>query len=655
MMNFCPKVIKLGDIIDFIETQLDIHKISADANMKSYFLGKQLSQWINNDLLSYIDAINDYVNPFCYNYKCKKTIILTSMDSLQLDYGRDAFFDKSGIQRLKDNYMLSCENSPQERFEYIATQVGTNKKHSQYLYDISSKHWLSYSTPILALGKTRHGLPISCYLSYLPDTSEGLLTTLGEVNELSMLGGGVGIGIGLRSADDGSVGCLPHLKTYDSCSLAYRQDRVRRGAYAAYLPIDHPDIIEFIEMRKSTGDHNIRCLNMHHGICITDKFMKQIEECTLNEMSNTVWKLVDPHTLKTKKEVDIRDLWQRILETRLRTGEPYICFIDTCNTYMNPYQKKLGLKINQSNLCTEIILPTDKDRTAICCLSSVNLEYYDDWKNDDYFFLAILEMLDNVLNIFINKIISNPRLNRIFNSVSKERSIGLGVLGFHAYLQKHNIAFESEDARKINTEIFSKLKEQVDKANSELGKRRGSPSDIEGSGNRFSYCIAIAPNASTSIIMGNTSPGIEPFRANAYRQDTISGSYLTKNKFLTSLLNQKYPDGHDTRRTDHIWNSIITNNGSIQHMDIFSDVEKNVFKTAFEIDQHWILEHASDRQPFIDQSQSLNLFLKPTINIKELFDLHLYAWKAGLKTLYYCRSTRLDSDRPQISECKSCQ
>jgi ribonucleoside-diphosphate reductase alpha chain len=649
-MNLCLKIVNLDNILCYFSLQ-GIN----DYNMLSHVIGKQLHFWAtyaNVDISSSCqNMISNFIKRFSQNNieaNILRNNIDINMNPFKKCYIRDQLFDPNGLLKLRNSYMLSFESSPQDRFEYIAIQFSSSKSHAAYLYDISSKHWISYSTPILAYGKTKHGLPISCYLSYLSDTSDGLLNTLVEVNELSMLGGGVGIGVGLRSPDHISTGCMSHLKTYDSCSLAYRQDRIRRGAYAAYLNIDHPEVIEFIDMRKSTGDHNIRCLNIHHGICITDKFMNQLQSCN-STTKDTIWKLVDPHTKECKKEIDIRHLWQRILETRLRTGEPYICFIDTCNNNMNPEQKEAGLGITQSNLCTEIILPTNENRTAICCLTSLNLEYYDEWKNDNNFFLVILEMLDNVLEFFILKIKNKPRLHRLLNSVINERSIGLGVLGFHAYLQKHNIAFESEEARKHNIEIFSFIRTHVDKANKILGKQRGSPSDCLKSGNRFAYTIAIAPNASTSIIIGNTSPGIEPFRANAYRQDTSSGSYLNKNKFLKTILHTKKSN------KDLLWNSIITNNGSVQHLTELTNNEKDIYKTAFEIDQNWIIKHAADRQPFIDQAQSVNLFIKPTIDVLELHNLHFSAWKLGLKTLYYCRSTKLDADRPHINECSVCQ
>jgi ribonucleoside-diphosphate reductase alpha chain len=562
-------------------------------------------------------------------------------NGILIDLSRDDKFDKLGKQRLNESYMMPEEVSHQERFAYVCSKMGTDNTHSQRLYEYVSQHWLSMSTPILSYGKAKHGLPISCYLSYMEDTSNGLIDTLSEVNQLSMLGGGVGVGVGIRTSDNKSTGVMPHLNTYDACSLAYKQDGVRRGSTAMYLNIDHPDVLQFIEMRKATGDHNIRCLNLHHGLNVSDKFMTLIEKCIDegqkgNEIDDT-WNLIDPHSKEIRGSVGARDLWQRILETRMKTGEPYLCFIDTCNSGMYPFQREKGLSIKQSNLCTEIILPTDSTRTAVCCLSSLNLEYYDEWKDNDVFIHDVLEMLDNALSIFIER--SPDRISRARNSAEKERSIGVGVLGFHALLQQKNIPFESDEAAKINCSIFKGIKEKIDKANLTLGALRGSPEDAEGTGRRFCCTMAIAPTATSSIIMGNTSPSIEPFRANAYRQDTLSGSFLNKNKYLVSILSERLSNSDEER----VWSHIISNSGSVQQLpsNLLSDDEKKVFKTAFEIDQKWIIRHAADRQLWIDQSQSTNLFLKPDVGVQDLHSLHFNAWKRGLKSLYYLRSTKI--------------
>jgi len=562
---------------------------------------------------------------------------------INVDYSRDSLFDELGIKRLKESYMKDDEVSPQERFAYVSKAFGSNPKHAQRLYDYASNHWLSYSTPILSFGRSKRGLPISCFLPYLDDSAEGLVSTLAEVNWLSMLGGGVGIGIGIRSADDKSVGVMPHLRTYDASSLAYRQGRTRRGSYAAYLDISHPDILIFLEMRKPTGDPNMRTLNLHHGINITDDFMHLIEKSMLDEHADDTWELKDPHSGEVRDTIPARELWQRILEMRMMTGEPYLHFIDTSNRMMPDFQKKLGLSIKQSNLCSEIILPTDKERTAVCCLSSLNLEYYDDWKNNSMFLRDVAEMLDNVLEYFI--VNAPSAIKRARYSAIRERSIGIGALGWHAYLQRNSIPWESAMAVGRNNQIFKHIREGLDLANIKLGKERGEAPDAVGTGRRFSHMLAIAPNASSSIIMGNTSPSIEPLRANAYRQDTLSGSALNKNKWLDAII-KKYCDSPPTGNKlgmeyDEIWSSIIANDGSVQHLDWLSDWDKDVFKTSMEIDQRWLVQHAADRQQYIDQAQSVNLFFRPDANVMYLHAVHFMAWKQGLKTLYYCRSEKI--------------
>ena len=555
---------------------------------------------------------------------------------ITIDYDRDKLFDELGIKRLQESYMKEDEKSPQHRFAFVSKAFGTDIAHSQRLYDYSSKHWLSYSTPILSFGRSKRGLPISCFLNYIEDTAEGLVDNLSETNWLSMLGGGVGIGFGIRSADDKSTGIMPHLKIYDASSLAYRQGRTRRGSYAAYLDISHPDIISFLEMRKPTGDPNVRCLNLHHGINITDDFMILIEKSMLDPDFDDSWNLVDPHSNEIRETVSAKMLWQMILELRMHTGEPYIHYIDTSNREMPQHLKDLGLKINQSNLCSEIILPTNEERTAVCCLSSLNLETYDEWKNDELFLRDVAEMLDNVLQYFIDN--APDSIARAKHSASRERSIGVGALGFHAYLQRNGIPFEGVMAKVTNNQIFKNIREKLDEANVQLGSERGEAPDAVGTGKRFSHFMAIAPNASSSIIMGNTSPSIEPYRANAYRQDTLSGSYLNKNRWLDKIIKEKAKDDNDY---NDIWSSIIANDGSCQHLDILSDLEKGVFKTSMEIDQRWVIDLAADRQMYIDQAQSLNLFFRPDAHIKYIHAIHFMAWKKGVKTLYYCRSEKI--------------
>jgi len=476
---------------------------------------------------------------------------------VKIDLEKDKLFDELGIKRLQESYMRDDETSPQQRFAYVSSSFGSNTEHAQRLYDYASNHWLSYSTPILSYGRSKRGMPISCFLNYIEDTAEGLVDNLSETNWLSMLGGGVGIGFGIRSADDKSTGVMPHLKIYDASSLAYRQGRTRRGSYAAYLDISHPDIISFLEMRKP----------------------------------------MLPQFLKDK-----------------------------------------GLKIHQSNLCSEIILPTNEERTAVCCLSSLNLEYYDDWKNDSLFLKDVAEMLDNVLEFFITN--APDTISRAIYSASRERSIGIGALGFHAYLQKNNIAFEGVMAKVANNQMFKHIRSKLDEANQILGSERGEAPDAVGTGQRFSHLMAIAPNASSSIIMGNTSPSVEPYRANAYRQDTLSGAFLNKNKHLDKII-QKHAEIHPEGWSDEVWSSIIANDGSVQHFEWLDENDRAVFKTSMEIDQRWVIELAADRQQYIDQAQSLNLFFRPDAHIKYIHAIHFMAWKKGLKTLYYCRSEKI--------------
>ena len=555
---------------------------------------------------------------------------------IKIDLEKDKLFDELGIKRLQESYMRDDETSPQQRFAYVSSSFGSNTEHSQRLYDYASNHWLSYSTPILSYGRSKRGMPISCFLNYIEDTAEGLVDNLSETNWLSMLGGGVGIGFGIRSADDKSTGVMPHLKIYDASSLAYRQGRTRRGSYAAYLDISHPDIISFLEMRKPTGDPNVRCLNLHHGINITDDFMQLIENCMLNPEADDSWNLVDPKSKEIRETVSAKHLWQQILELRMHTGEPYIHYIDTSNRMLPQFLKDKGLKVHQSNLCSEIILPTNEERTAVCCLSSLNLEYYDEWKNEPLFLRDVAEMLDNVLEYFITN--APDTISRAIYSASRERSIGVGALGFHAYLQKNNIAFEGVMAKVSNNQIFKHIREKLDEANQILGKERGEAPDAVGTGQRFSHLMAIAPNASSSIIMGNTSPSVEPYRANAYRQDTLSGAFLNKNRWLDRIikgLTQTEEEYND------VWSSIIANDGSVQHLNILDENQKAIFKTSMEIDQRWVIELAADRQQYIDQAQSLNLFFRPDAHIKYIHAIHFMAWKKGLKTLYYCRSEKI--------------
>lgn len=867
------------------------------------------------------------------------------------DYSKNKLFDELGLLRLKDSYMMDGEQDPQDRFEFICNMFGSNPEHSQRLYNYASNHWLSYSTPILSFGRTKNGLPISCYLNYLEDSSEGLVNTLSETNWLSMLGGGVGIHIGIRGVDDKSTGVMPHLKLYEASSLAFRQGKcyapgteiltdrgwvlieglstsdtvacvndkghlqwdkptelvaedysgtmirfynenrgidfsvtedhsmviqrkskingwgeslikiiaagvprhnearfllstvnpnkekvditpyeqlliafqadgyktkngdtefhfskerkiarlksildstsfrynirsvidgtttitvydffgdkdfswidlkiispnkaltmleeiaewdgcrsreysitysntnlaaankvhalaviagrssrlnhleregnrkilhtvyisnnpyfnleklekikyeytgkvyccvvptgkiivrnngvslicgnTRRGSYAAYLDISHPDIVQFLEMRKPTGDPNLRTLNLNHGINIPDKFMQIIENCMNNPNYDDSWELIQPNNGKVVEVVSAKELWQKILEIRANTGEPYLWFIDTANKAIPEFQKKLGLKNHGSNLCSEISLVTSPERTAVCCLSSVNLEYYDHWKSNSQFIPDVLEMLDNVIEYFINH--APDAISRARYSAYRERSVGVGVLGFHAYLQKRRVPFESALAKSINLQIFKSIRSQLDLANENLAKSRLPCPDAAEFGiiKRNSHVMAIAPTASASIIMGNTSPSIEPYAANVYRQDTVSGAYINKNRqFKEFLENYAITNELDSDWIADQWESIIANKGSVQHLEWLDDYSKQVFKTAREIDPEWIISHACDRQEYIDQAQSVNIYIDPKIHVKRLHMLHFMAWKHGLKGLYYCRSEKVGS------------
>jgi ribonucleoside-diphosphate reductase alpha chain len=554
--------------------------------------------------------------------------------SITIDPSRDSLFDTLGLQRLRESYMMEEETSPQERFAYVSQAFSSNPEHAQRLYEYSSKHWLSYSTPILSFGRSKRGLPISCFLNYMDDSAEGLVNNLSETNWLSMLGGGVGVHLGIRNSDDKSTGVMPHLKMYDASSLAYRQGRTRRGSYAAFLDVSHPDITQFLEMRKPTGDQNLRTLNLNHGINISDKFMDIIETCMKDPEANDDWELINPANGEVAEVVSAKGLWQKMLDLRMQTGEPYFIFIDTANQAMPKWLQDKGLKINGSNLCTEIFLPTSADRTAVCCLSSLNLEYYDDWKEVEKFIPDVMEMLDNVLQYFIDN--APDHIQRAILSATAERSVGLGTLGFHAYLQKNNLPIDGVMAKLTNKDIFSHIKKECERADADLVIERGPCPDAASAGmlRRFSHHMAIAPNASSSLIMGNTSPSVEPYRANVFRQDTLSGAFVYRNRFLTKRLADLGMDDDDT------WASIIAHDGSIQHLDVPEDL-KEVFKTAMEIDQRWLVELAADRQTFIDQGQSVNLFFQPNTTIAYLHAVHFMAWKQGLKSLYYLRSDKV--------------
>ena len=555
--------------------------------------------------------------------------------TVKIDLSRDALFDELGLIRLRESYMRPDEQSPQERLAFVAQQFASNDAHAQRIYDYASRHWLSFSTPILSFGRSKNGLPVSCYLTYMPDSADGLVNTLSEVNRLSMAGGGVGIHVGIRNADEKSVGVMPHLKVYDAACLAYRQGSTRRGSYAAFLDADHPDIIPFVEMRKPTGDQNLKALNLHHGVNLTDAFMEKIEASMRDENADDSWDLKNPATGEVVETISARDLWQRILEMRMHTGEPYLVFLDTANRALPSWLKERGLRIRGSNLCTEIFLPTSETRTAVCCLSSLNLEYFDDWKDHPDFIADTMEFLDNVLQHFIDH--APKHLEKARHSAERERSVGLGALGFHAYLQKKGIPLESALAKSVNLKIFRHIHDAALAADAKLCEERGPCPDAADAGvmRRFSHHTAVAPNATSSLIMGGTSPSIEPYRANIYRQDTISGAYIVKNRFLKAELAKRGLD------TDEVWADLIAHDGSVAHREDLPESVRMVFKTAFEIDQRWLVDLAGDRQAFIDQGQSLNLFFPPDVSISYLHACHFLAWKKGLKSLYYNRSDKL--------------
>ena len=557
---------------------------------------------------------------------------------MQLSYNRDNYLSEFSLKTLEDRYFVEGETSPQEAFARAAKAFADDDDHAQRLYDYASKLWFMFSTPILSNGGTTRGLPISCFLNYVEDSREGLTNHYTENAFLSSVGGGVGgCWTGVRSVGSKtsngseSTGVIPFLKVVDAEMLAFSQGVTRRGSYAAYLDISHPEIEEFLDVRKPTGgDVNRKSTNLHHGVMIGDDFMQLIENATRNPGFDDSWSLIDPHSGEVKKVVPAKTLWVKLIQNRVETGEPYIVFRDTVDEAVPEFQQKLGLRVHQSNLCSEITLPTDKDRTAVCCLSSVNLEEYDEWKNNDLFIPDLVRMLDNVLEHFIQN--APDQLSRASYSAMRERSIGLGAMGFHAHLQRHNIPFESAMAKGKNLQMFGRIKSEAVRATQQLAAERGDCPDGMGSGLRNSHLLAIAPNASSSIICGNTSPSIEPYRANAFTQKTKSGSSLLKNEYLESILQDLGQD------TDEVWKSIITNSGSVQHLDFLDEWTKEVFKTAVEIDQRWVVEMAGDRQEFICQSQSLNIFFPANVSKAELHAIHMMAWKRGVKTLYYLRS-----------------
>ncbi len=557
---------------------------------------------------------------------------------MQLSYNRDKYLSEFSVKTLEDRYFVDGESSPQEAFGRAAKAFADDDAHAQRLYDYASKLWFMFSTPILSNGGTKRGMPISCFLNYVDDSREGITNHYTENAYLSSVGGGVGgcwngvRSVGSKTSNGSeSTGVIPFLKVVDAEMLAFSQGVTRRGSYAAYLDISHPEVEEFLDIRKPTGgDINRKSVNLHHGILLSDEFMQLIEDATRYEGFDDSWDLIDPHSGEVCKTVSAKTLWVKLIQNRVETGEPYIMFRDTVEEALPEFQKNLGLDVHHSNLCSEITLATDKDRTAVCCLSSVNLEEYDEWKNNDMFIPDLIRMLDNVIEYFIQN--APDQLHRAKYSAMRERSLGLGAMGFHAFLQRHNIPFESAMAVGRNKQMFARIKSEALRATRQLAEERGECPDGEGYGVRNAHLLAIAPNASSSIICGNTSPSIEPYRANAFTQKTKSGSSLLKNEYLEDILRDLEQD------TDEVWKSIITNNGSVQHLDFLDEWTKDVFKTAVEIDQRWVIEMAGERQEQICQSQSLNIFFPANVSKQELHAIHMMAWKRGVKTLYYLRS-----------------
>ena len=557
--------------------------------------------------------------------------------TIRIDRSRDSKLTDFGKATLVDRYLNEGE-SYQDLFARVASTYADDNLHGQRIYNYMSNLWFMPSTPVLSNAGTERGLPISCFLNEASDSLNGIVDLWSENVWLAAKGGGIGSYWGnLRSIGEqvGRVGktsgIMPFIKVMDSLTLAISQGSLRRGSAACYLPIDHPEIEEFIEMRRPTGgDPNRRALNLHHGVLVTDAFMRAVE---LDEQ----WPLKSPYDGTVQSSMSARNLWIRLLTARVETGEPYIVFIDTVNRMIPQHHKLAGLTVKTSNLCSEITLPTGidksgRDRTAVCCLSSLNLETYDEWKDEKTMLEDIMKFLDNVLTDFITR--APESFSDATYAAMRERSVGLGVMGFHSFLQKNSIPIESVMAKVWNNKMFKQIDKEVNAASVKLAEERGPCPDAADYGimERFSNKTAIAPTASISIICGGASPGIEPVAANSYTHKTLSGSFNVRNKYLKQILAKYEKD------TDEVWSSITTNQGSISHLDFLSDLEKDVFKTAFEIDQRWLIDHSADRTPYVSQAQSLNVFLPADVHKKDLHQIHFQAWKKGLKSLYYCRS-----------------
>jgi ribonucleoside-diphosphate reductase alpha chain len=565
---------------------------------------------------------------------------------INVDYSRDKYLTDFGKATLDDRYLLPDEKY-QELFARVASFYSDDAEHAGRIYDYISRMWFMPATPVLSNGGTlskenkARGLPISCFLNETEDSLQGIVDLWNENVWLASRGGGIGSywgnlrALGEKVGRNGKTsGVVPFVRVQDSLTLAISQGSLRRGSSAVYLDISHPEIEEFIDIRRPTGgDPNRKALNLHHGVAVTDAFMEAVEK-------DEKWDLLSPKDKHVVETVKARDLWAKLLTTRIETGEPYIIFIDTVNKAIPQHHKEAGLYVKMSNLCSEITLPTGfdhhgKSRTAVCCLSSLNVEYFDEWKGHPTFIEDVMRFLDNVLQDFIDT--APDSMARAKYSAERERSVGLGIMGFHSYLQSKMIPFESVMAKVWNKKMFEHIRKAADAASLKLGEERGPCPDAAefGSKERFSNKMAIAPTASISIICGNASPGIEPYAANAFTQKTLSGSFQVRNKYLKALLAEKGMDNPD------IWSSITTREGSVQHLDFLDDNEKLVFKTAYEMDQRWVIEHSGDRAPFICQASSINLFLPANIHKRDLHMLHYMAWKKGVKSLYYCRSASL--------------
>jgi ribonucleoside-diphosphate reductase alpha chain len=591
------------------------------------------------------------------------------VSAIKLDRSRDALLSDFGKATLDDRYLLTDE-SYQDMFARVACAYADDVAHAQRLYDYISRLWFMPSTPILSNGGAKRGLPISCFLNTVGDSLDAIVSTWNENVLLASNGGGIGTYWGfVRSVGESigragkTSGIIPFIRVMDSLTLAISQGSLRRGSAAVYIDIHHPEIEEFLEIRKPSGDFNRKSLNLHHGINITDEFMEAVRD-------DKEFGLRSPHTDKVVRHVNARQLFQKIVEMRIQTGEPYIIYIDTANKSMPKHQRELGLKVRMSNLCSEILLATGpdhlgKDRTAVCCLSSMNVEKWDEWNEDPLIIEDVLRFLDNVLQDFIDN--APDGMSRAKYSAMRERSVGLGLMGFHSFLQSKGVPFESAMAKSWNMKMFRHLRRAADAASVKLAEERGACPDAQERGikARFSHKLAIAPTASISIICGGTSACIEPIPANIYTHKTLSGNFAVKNVYLKKLLADKGLDN------DATWQSIVEHEGSVQHLDCLTVDEKDTFKTAFEIDQRWVIEFAGDRAPYICQGQSINVFLPADIDKWDLLMLHWTAWEKGVKSLYYCRSKsiqraekvgkegkadeQVEMKRTDYEECLACQ